>query len=110
MIVPYRSNSIIPAEPERPSWIIRLWWSIFGRKIYTGPMTCAHCKYWSKVWTTKEEKRWSTFFGTNVWKDVKVVAKRGDCSLLYGKFDKEPDAEACERFSARRRYKHRVRT
>jgi len=83
-------------EEEQPSVLTRIWRRVFGRKVYSGPETCGHCKYW------KIRKKYD-----NYWHRWEFPSK-GDCKLLYGKEDTTKDG-TCHRFKARRRYKHRER-
>jgi hypothetical protein len=78
-----RLNAGPPPQNRKSSW----WARIFGRRVYDGPKTCGHCKYW------KEPQ----------------FAQQGDCKLLYGNYNSRAD-DSCSRFAPRRRYMHRVRT
>jgi len=81
-------------KQEKPS----LWRRIFGRLIYDGPKTCGHCKYW------RLHTKWDKYNG---W----YRPNKGDCKLIFSRDNEEKheSEEGCDRFAAKRKYKHRVR-
>lgn len=96
---PYRTAAECLVDPiARPNVFVRAWRKAFGQLVYGGEKTCGHCRYW------KPKKRWPY----ESWWPVVVENGLGDCKLLFGKEDTRKE-DACERFTARRRYKHRVR-
>lgn len=96
---PYREPGMVEPEPKVP-WVVRAWRAVFGRKVYGGPETCGHCKFWKPP---KLLRNWYYEDGKKIWYDVK-----GDCKLLFGTEDKTQYGE-CDRFRPKRRYMHRVR-
>jgi hypothetical protein len=102
-------------EKRRPSAWTRAWRFLFGRLVYGGPETCGHCKRWrrpkrrlTRVECTKSyhDGRSCPYSGHWVFTSHKV---EGNCKLLFGSENTTKD-ETCDRFRARRRYKHRVRS
>lgn len=91
--------------PERPngvSWPVRTWRRLFGRLVYDGPVTCGHCKYWT---APVREAHWERNSRTN---KREVVYYKGDCKLLFGRYD-TIEKDECDRFTPRRCYRRRVR-
>lgn len=107
---PYRSNPLALAPASKPNFLVRAWRFIFGRLIYDGEETCGHCRYWKPVVIKEKERKWSNLISNYYNATVKTKAEKGDCKLIYSENgqEKKPN-EACHRFTAKRKYKRRVR-
>ena len=109
--MPYRTPSDLPPPGPRPNFLIRAWRAVFGRLIYDGEETCGHCRYWKPVMERKVVgEKYSSILLMRVDEYRKVPYEKGDCILIYSADgrDKRPE-EKCHRFTARRKYKRRVR-
>lgn len=111
MMDPYRTAAELLIDPlVRPNFLVRAWRGLFGHLVYGGAKTCGHCRYWSPVITKSKRRTWSDTFSVYYHKKVKEPKEKGDCKLIFSHDgqEKRPD-ETCERFNARRKYKHRIR-
>jgi hypothetical protein len=107
---PYRSNTLALAPASKPNFLVRAWRAIFGRLIYDGEETCGHCRYWKPVFLKEKQRVFSDFFGTSYNSTVTVLAAKGDCKLIYSEDGQEKKQnETCHRFTAKRKYKRRIR-
>lgn len=87
-----------PPKVTKVPWWVRL----FGRKVYEGPETCGHCRYWKPP---LNEPHWQ-FNQRTQKREIKYYY--GDCKLLFGETD-TIETETCPRFQPKREFMHRVK-
>lgn len=92
--MPYRTTRWTQDKSPRIGFFKRLWYRYVGKLVYGGEPTCGHCKYWKNP------------NGSSHWYNMN---NKGDCRLMFGEQDKFHN-ETCERFQAKRRFKHREKS